>query len=214
MDSIQKSLKNGICSVLIFVIFFLNTEHSFYTAGQLLLLFLRYLKYMCFICILHIYIGMYAFKCCSTDINFHCNLPGHCSHLIYYSDALEEHDRELDRLAFSAAAWCSLNSFEKTRKEAYEKTSNSLKLNSLWQPDLQKWLQLLKGKVDTFPDYLWSLQLCCHCSWKAPVVPLVVLLSIQCLAMDGVFPKRCCHFSLFLVKLSVFTNLTARFFFF
>lgn len=52
---------------------------------------------------------MYAFKCCSIDINLPCNLPGHCSHLIYYSDPLEEHDRELDRLAFGAAARCSLN---------------------------------------------------------------------------------------------------------
>lgn len=54
------------------------------------------------------YIYRYAFQCCSTDIHLYCNLPGHCSHLISYSDPLEEHNGELDRLTVGAAAWCSL----------------------------------------------------------------------------------------------------------
>lgn len=78
------------------------TEHSVDTAGQLPLTFPERLEIYVF-CMHPAYIFMYAFKCCSTNINLPCAIPGHCSHLIYYPDPLEQHDRELDRLAFGAA---------------------------------------------------------------------------------------------------------------
>lgn len=45
------------------------------------------------------------------------------------------------------------------------------------------------------------------------MAPLVFLFSVQCLAMDGVFPKRCCCFFFLLSRKTVteFTNLTAGF---
>lgn len=75
---------------------------------------------------------MYAFKCCTTDINHPGDFPGHCSHLIPSSDPLEEHNRELDRLPFGAEALIHLK-----RKEAYEDFKLIKTQLPLQQPDLK-----------------------------------------------------------------------------
>lgn len=161
---------------------------------------------------IYMYVCMYASKWCSTGINLPCNLPGHCS------DPLEEHDKELDRLAFSMAAWYSLNLSEKRRKETYEMTSNSLKLNSQCSNQARNSGYLLNEKLWHFPHFLWSLNCAIIVAWRHQWCHWCF--SSPCSVGKGWFISKKMlllfffFFSFSCKTVPLLTNLTGRFFFF